>query len=116
MISVAIVDDQRDIREGLQKLLDMTDEFRCLATFEDGLTALSRLPDLRPEVVLMDIDLPGMSGIECVRALKQNLPEVHVIMLTAYSDDEHIFQADGKSQNAGGVLFWGHCPKFQQSR
>ncbi|MFM9946912.1 MAG: response regulator [Saprospiraceae bacterium] len=93
MISVAIVDDQRDIREGLQKLLDMTDEFRCLATFEDGPTALSFLPGLRPEVVLMDIDLPGMSGIECARALRQNLPDVHIIMLTAYSDDEHIFQA-----------------------
>ncbi len=93
MITVAIVDDQRDIREGLQKLLDAADGFRCAGTYRDAESALEEIPILAPDVVLMDIELPEMSGIDCVKILKQSLPELDVIMLTAYTDDEHIFQA-----------------------
>ncbi len=93
MISVAIVDDQRDIREGLQNILLMADGFQCVGTYGDAKTALQGILQTRPDVALMDIELPDMTGIECVKALKHQLPELNVIMLTAYTDDKHIFQA-----------------------
>lgn len=93
MISVAIVDDQRDVRDGLRKLLDSTDGFSCTGAYADGKSAIEGIRAAPPKVVLMDVDLPDTSGIECVRTLKQEMPELDVIMLTAYTDDESIFQA-----------------------
>ncbi len=93
MISVAIVDDKRDIREGLQNILLMADGFQCAGTFSDAESAIEGILQLRPEVVLMDVELPDMSGIECVKNLKRRLPDLNVIMLTAYTDDKYIFQA-----------------------
>jgi DNA-binding NarL/FixJ family response regulator len=92
-VSVVIVEDQARIREGLAALIDGTDGFRCAATFgsmEDALNSL-RLP--LPDVVLMDIGLPGMSGIEGVRRLRAAYPDLQVLMLTIYDDDERIFDA-----------------------
>lgn len=93
MISVAIVDDQRDIRDGLRKLLDSTDGFTCAGAYADASSAILGIRAAPPNVVLMDVDLPDMSGIECVRTLKRKLPDLDVIMLTAYTDDDSIFQA-----------------------
>ena len=93
MISVAIVDDQRDIRDGLRKLLDMNNGFHCAGCYADADSAIKGIRAAPPKVVLMDVDLPDMSGIECVRILKQEMPDLDVIMLTAYTDDEYIFQA-----------------------
>jgi DNA-binding NarL/FixJ family response regulator len=93
MISVAIVDDKRDIREGLQKLLNMAEGFRCVYTYDDAESAIQSIPRVRPDVVLMDVELPRMSGIECVKVLRQKIPDLDIIMLSSYSDDEHIFQA-----------------------
>lgn len=93
MISVVIVDDKRDIREGLQNLLNMSEGFRCTRTYGDAESAIKGIAKFPPDVVLMDIELPEMSGIECVRILKQKNPDLDIIMLTAYTDDEYIFQA-----------------------
>lgn len=93
MISVAIVDDKRDIREGLQNLLNTSEGFKCLRTYSDAETAIQGIRNLRPDVVLMDIDLPRMSGIECVKVLKKEAPDVNIIMLTGCLDDKYIFQA-----------------------
>ena len=93
MISVAIVDDQRDIREGLRNLLNMSEGIRCICTFGDAESAIKGIRKAQPDVVLMDIDLPEMSGIECVKILKKENPYLDIIMLTAYTDDEYIFRA-----------------------
>jgi len=92
-VSVAIVEDQRRIREGLAALIDGTDGFRCAATFGSMEDALAGLRPPLPHVVLMDIGLPGMSGIEGVRRLKAAYPAVQMLMLTIYDDDERIFDA-----------------------
>jgi DNA-binding NarL/FixJ family response regulator len=94
MITVAIVDDNKDLREGLQITLKThDDEFRCVGAFADTEEALEKLPDIRPHVVLMDIHLPGRSGIEGVRRLKQKMPEINVIMLTVFAEDKTVFDS-----------------------
>lgn len=92
-VSVVIVEDQARIREGLAALIDGTDGFRCAATFGSMEDALDGLRPPLPDVVLMDIGLPGMSGIEGVRRLKAAYPGLQVLMLTIYDDDERIFDA-----------------------
>jgi len=92
-IKVAIVEDNKRIREGLATLIDGSDGFRCAETFETAEEALRCLPAYHPDVVLMDIKLPKMSGIECVERLKQELPDVQVMMLTVYEDNEKIFKS-----------------------
>jgi len=92
-IKVAIVEDDLRIREELAKLIDRNDGFRCVGTFADGETALSGIPRLRPDVVLMDIRLPGMTGIQCVRSLKAACPSVQVVMLTVYDEVGQLFES-----------------------
>lgn len=94
MITLAIVDDNKDIREGLQAVLkNHADEFKCLGAFVDSEEALEKIPGLNPQVVLMDIHLPGISGIECVKKLKQKLPGLNVIMLTVFAEDKTVFDS-----------------------
>ena len=93
MISVAIVEDNREIREGLEVLLNGSDGYRCVATFSCAEDALSGLLSEKPDVVLMDINLPRMSGIECTRRLKAQKPDLLVMVLTVYDDDERIFES-----------------------
>ena len=102
MISVAIVDEQRDVREGLQNLLNSAEGFSCIAVYSDGETALEKMRRVQPDVILMDIDLTSMSGFECVRAFKDFLPDVEVVVITNLTDDDHIFQA--LSAGASGYL------------
>ena len=92
-ITLAIVEDNDKIREGLEVLINSSPEFSCVATYETAEDALKYLPGKRPDVVLMDIGLPGMSGIECVEELKKKLPEVQVMMLTVYEDDDRVFKS-----------------------
>ena len=92
-ITVAIVEDDEEILGGLESLISRSRGFRCLATCSSAESALDELPGLKPNVVLMDINLPRMSGIECVRRMKAQLPEVQVIMQTVYEDYETIFQS-----------------------
>lgn len=93
MISVAIVDAHRDIREGLRSILNNADGFRCAGAFSDGKSGMDGVAAARPKVVLMDIELPDMSGIDCVKVLTRKLPDLNIIMLTSFADDESVFQA-----------------------
>ena len=92
-ITVAIVEDNEKIRHGLEVLINGSPEFSCVATYETAEDALKYLPAKKPDVVLMDIGLPGMSGIECVEELKKKLPAVQVMMLTVYEDDDRVFKS-----------------------
>jgi DNA-binding NarL/FixJ family response regulator len=92
-LSVAIVEDNERVRQGLAALLNGTPGFQCLGCWGDAETALRGLPLQKPSVVLMDINLPGMDGIECVRRLRTAAPEIQVIMLTVHEDEERIFEA-----------------------
>jgi DNA-binding NarL/FixJ family response regulator len=92
-ISVAIIEDNTLLRGSLETLVNGHRGLRCVAAFPNGEAALKQLPRIQPDVVLMDINLPGMNGVECVRALKEALPRVQVVMLTVYDDSEQIFQA-----------------------
>ena len=92
-IKVSIVDDNDEIREGLSVLISGSAGFQCVATYPTAENALKYLPAHKPDVVLMDIQLPGMSGIECVRELKRLLPELQIMMLTIYEDDDNVFKS-----------------------
>jgi DNA-binding NarL/FixJ family response regulator len=90
---VAIVEDQREIREGLRVLIDGTPGFRCTGAYssmEDALPAIAQGP---PEIAIVDIGLPGMSGIDGIGRLKQSHPNLLVLVLTVYDDDRRIFDA-----------------------
>jgi len=92
-ISVAIVEDNDQLRDTLARLIGRTEGFACVGQHATAEAALENVPLEKPAVVLMDINLPGMNGVECVRKLKQLLPETQVMMLTAYEDTENIFNA-----------------------
>jgi DNA-binding NarL/FixJ family response regulator len=93
MIRVSIVEDDLPFREALQTYLNQAPDFRCVSTYSDPATALRGLPKDQPDVVLMDLQLPGMTGIECVAALRQESPEIRAIMLTVFEQDDNIFKA-----------------------
>lgn len=92
-ISVSIVEDNEQLRGTLARVLNRADGFRCLSHYGDAESALQGLPKDRPDIVLMDINLPGMNGVECVRQLKPLVPQTQVVMLTVYEDTENIFNA-----------------------
>src|SRR5215469_17519533 len=93
MITVSIVDDEKDLRESIKAFIDGSPGFRCVSAYHSAETALKHLPEDRPDVVLMDIHLTGMSGIECAERLKTMMPEMQVMMLTVYEDTDQIFKA-----------------------
>ncbi|MGA2801775.1 MAG: response regulator transcription factor [Verrucomicrobiota bacterium] len=101
-ISVSIVEDNDKLRGTLARVLNRADGFRCVSQHANAEDALKDLPQARPDVVLMDINLPGMNGVECVRQLKQLIPQTQVLMLTVYEDTENIFNA--LAAGAGGYL------------
>ena len=101
-IAVAIVEDDVPAREILAGWIRNAPGFRCVGEFDDAETALAKLPLEKPSVVLFDINLPGMNGIECVRRLKPRLPETQFVMVTVYEDANHIFNA--LSAGASGYL------------
>ncbi|MGH7976003.1 MAG: response regulator [Limisphaerales bacterium] len=92
-ITVSIVEDNDKLRETLVRVLNRADGFRCVSQYANAEDALKDLPDVKPDVVLMDINLPGMNGVECVRQLKRMSPEIQMMMLTVYEDTENIFDA-----------------------
>ena len=92
-ITVSIVEDSDKFRTALARVLDRAEGFRCISNYPNAEDALKALPKDQPEVVLMDINLPGMNGVECVRQLKQVMPKLQVMMLTVYEDTENIFNA-----------------------
>ena len=92
-IKVAIVEDVPSLREGFRLLIGETTGFRCTGSFRTMEEALAHIPHNPPDVLLADIGLPGMNGIEGVRRLKERLPALTVLMLTVYDDDERVFAA-----------------------
>jgi len=92
-ITISLVEDNHQLRGTLARLLDCAEGFSCVSQYANAEDALAGLPKDKPDVVLMDINLPGMNGVECVRRLKQIAPEIAAVMLTAYEDTENIFNA-----------------------
>ncbi len=92
-IRISIVEDDERLRGSLIVLLEGTQGFRCISAYGDAESALKDIPSKKPDVVLMDINLPHMSGIDCVRKLKSKQPELNILMLTVYEDAAKIFQA-----------------------
>jgi DNA-binding NarL/FixJ family response regulator len=93
VIKTAVVEDMRDIRDGLTTLINFTDGFRCTGSYRSMEEALARLGDEVPDVLLSDIGLPGMSGIDGIRIIKDRYPDMQILMLTVYDDDDRIFDA-----------------------
>ena len=92
-VAVSVVEDDPGVRSSLTKLINSSPGYRCVSQHSTAENALAELPRLKPNVVLMDINLPGMNGVECVRQLKPQLPATQVIMLTVYQNTDHIFKA-----------------------
>jgi DNA-binding NarL/FixJ family response regulator len=92
-ISVSIVEDDAGVRSTLAKLINSSPGYRCVSQHSSAEDALQAIPEFKPDVALMDINLPGINGVECVRRLKPHLPGTQIIMLTVYQNTEHIFNA-----------------------
>ena len=101
-ILVSVVEDDVKLRSSIARLIDSTAGFTCVSTHPSAENALKELPISKPQVVLMDINLPGMNGVECVRQLKISMPETEVLMLTIYENTNIIFSA--LSAGASGYL------------
>src|ERR671939_1901565 len=92
-IKTAIIEDQRDIREGLAMLINGTEGYHCTGSYRSMEEALAQIGRDMPDVVLSDIGLPGMNGIEGIKILKERYPKMLILMLTVYDDDDRIFDA-----------------------
>jgi len=90
---VAIIEDRREIREGLTMMINFTDGFNCTGSYRSMEEALARMPHDLPDIVLSDIGLPGMDGIEGIKILKEKFPDLTILMLTVYDDNDRIFDA-----------------------
>jgi DNA-binding NarL/FixJ family response regulator len=101
-IAVALVEDDVPAREIIAGWISEAEGFSCAGEYDDAETALLKLPQQKPSVVLFDINLPGMNGIECVRRLKPRLPQTQFVMVTVYEDANHIF--DALAAGASGYL------------
>ncbi len=92
-IRVSIVEDLAEIREGLVDLVRSDRELLMIGSFEDAESAVQKLPDLQADIVVMDINLPGMSGIDCIRNIKEKCPGTQFMMFTVYENDDKVLQA-----------------------
>jgi DNA-binding NarL/FixJ family response regulator len=108
MITVALVDDEKLLRQSITTFVNGSPGFRCTSAYSTAEDALKGLPLDKPEVVLMDINLGGMNGIECVERLKALVPDMQIIMLTVYEDTDQIFKA--LSAGASGYLLKRSSP------
>ncbi len=93
IISVCVVEDLEDIRLSVKQLLDESKEFLCVGAFENAEEAVDKLLETKPDIGLMDINLPGMSGIECIRRVKSKCPETQFMMFTIYEDSNSVYEA-----------------------
>ena len=108
MITVSIVDDEAKLRQSIATFVNGATGFKCLSSYSSAEAALKALPGDKPDVVLMDINMDGMSGIECVAQLKALAPGMQVLMLTVYEDTEKIFRA--LAAGANGYLLKRSSP------
>jgi DNA-binding NarL/FixJ family response regulator len=93
VITVVVVDDHRLVRAGLEQLLGLTDDIRVVGSAPDGSSAVPLVAERRPDVVLMDISMPGVDGIQATRALLAHDPAIRVLVLTSVSDQERILES-----------------------
>lgn len=93
MITVSIIEDHDDIRKTLALIVNKADGFSCISTYGDCESALKTIEEDQPDVILMDIGLPGMSGIEGVKRIRKIVPDTEIIMVTVYQDDKRVFEA-----------------------
>lgn len=108
-ISVCIVDDNTQLRNTLEEIITMSDGYKCIGTMGTAEEAINKLPQIRPDVVLMDINLGTTeSGIDCVRILKPQIPTTNFMMCTVYEEDEKIFEA--LSAGASGYILKKTAP------
>jgi DNA-binding NarL/FixJ family response regulator len=108
VINVAIVEDIPDIRESLHTLIAGMPGFCCTGAYPTAEAAIAKIPAAVPDVILMDIHLPGMNGVEAVRQLKDSYPEVNFLMCTVFEDEENIFLA--LRAGAGGYILKNNSP------
>ena len=102
MIKVAIVEDDARFRQSLRRVIESKSGLTCVAEYALGADAIENIPRDRPEVVLMDLNLPDLSGAEITARIKAQLPDISVVILTVYNDADHIFKA--LRAGAGGYL------------
>lgn len=93
MIRIAIVEDNKTIRDGLTVLLNATDGLKCIASYRNCESMLENIREDKPDLMLMDIGLPGMSGIDGIKKVKEIIPDMVILVLSVYEDDENIFDA-----------------------
>ena len=92
-ISIAIVEDLDVVRNGLKDFISLSTDFLVVGAFKTGEEAFEHLPEIRPDIVIMDINLPGMNGIECIRLVKDKSPGTQFMMFTVYENDDKVFEA-----------------------
>ena len=92
-IFIAIVEDLDEVRDGLKNFISLNTDFVVAGVFKTGEEAVAGIPQLKPDIVIMDINLPGMNGIECIRQIKDKTPGTQFMMLTVYENDEKVFEA-----------------------
>ena len=102
LIRVLLVDDQRLMRDGLRTLIELETDLDVAGEAEDGLQAITAYRDLGPDIVLMDVRMPNLNGVEATRRIKADWPEANVLILTTFDDDEYIFE--GLRAGASGYL------------
>jgi DNA-binding NarL/FixJ family response regulator len=108
MIKVSVVDDEKQLSSSIATFINGSPGFECVSIYGNAVAALQGLPQDRPDVVLMDINMVGMDGIECVARLKHTTPELQIVMLTVYEDTDKIFKA--LSAGASGYLLKRSSP------
>jgi len=109
LITVAIVEDNAAVCASLERMINASDRCRCVSTSRNGEQALQAIPQHQPDVVIMDINLPGLTGIECTARLKRQLPRCQVLVLTVYNDSRQIFSA--LEAGASGYLLKRSAPE-----
>lgn len=108
-IFVTVVEDEDEIRQGISELLSFAPDIVCSGAFKDGLEAFQKIPEIVVDVVLMDINMPKMDGIECIRRLKEKMRGLQIMMLTVYEDEEKIFES--LKAGATGYLLKNTAPE-----
>ena len=108
-IRICIVEDKADLREGMGLMVQMAKGYELAGAFSNAEAAMKMIPELQPDAVLMDINLPGLSGIQCVQALKSSYPQLLFLMCTAYEDNEKIF--DSLKAGASGYILKTEGPE-----
>lgn len=107
--NICIVEDKPDLREAMNMMIQLTDSYSLGGSFANAEEAIKKIPGINPDAVLMDINLPGASGIQCVNVLKAKFPEMLFLMCTAYEDDHKIF--DSLKAGASGYILKTEGPQ-----